>query len=143
MARPVVPPRGRGAEGRRRLGRRGWRASETWRGAQPADADDQDLLNQSAGYDHETLLQSPEARARGLDHPELVTRFRLGYVNRTLGLRLSERNRLSGADIRSRLQKVGILRESGHEHFNGSLVVPVMDGAGNVTEMYGPRSATT
>lgn len=32
--------------------------------------------------------------------------------------------------------RLGILRESGHEHFNGSLVVPVPDEAGHVVEVY-------
>ena len=107
------------------------------------DADDQDLLNQTIDYYHQTLAQSPEAlaylNARGLDHPELASRFKLGYANRTLGLRLPTRGRLPGADIRTRLQKVGIYRESGHEHFNGSLVVPVLDEAGNVVEVYGRK----
>lgn len=107
------------------------------------DADEQTLLNQTIDYYHETLKQSPEAlaylAARGLDHPELVERFKLGYANRTLGLRLPVKNRLSGADIRARLQKVGIYRESGHEHFNGSLIVPIFDDAGNVTEVYGRK----
>jgi DNA primase len=107
------------------------------------DADDQALLNQVIDYYLETLKQSPEAlaylKARGLDHPELVDTFRLGYANRTLGLRLPERNRLAGGELRDRLQRLGILRESGHEHFNGSLVVPVMDAAGNVTEVYGRK----
>lgn len=107
------------------------------------DADDQALLNQVIGYYHETLAQSPEAlaylKARGLDHPELIARFKLGYANRTLGLRLPARDRQAGFDIRSRLQKVGIYRESGHEHFNGSLVVPVLDGDGNVLEVYGRK----
>jgi hypothetical protein len=107
------------------------------------DADEQTLLNQAVDYYHETLLASPEALAylqsRGLDHPELVGRFKLGYANRTLGLRLPEKNRQSGFDIRARLQKVGIYRESGHEHFNGSLIVPVFDEAGNVTEVYGRK----
>jgi DNA primase len=34
---------------------------------------------------------------------------------------------------------VGVLRASGHEHFNGSLVVPVFDERGMVTEMYGRK----
>jgi hypothetical protein len=68
-----------------------------------------------------------------------VSRFRLGYGNRTLGLRLPDRNRMSGLDIRTRLQKGGIYRESGHEHFNGSLVVPILDDAGNVVEVYGRK----
>ncbi len=107
------------------------------------DADDQTLLNQAVDYYHETLLASPEAlaylQARGLDHPELVGRFKLGFSNRTLGLRLPNKQRVAGADIRTRLQKVGIYRESGHEHFSGSLIVPVFDEAGNVTEVYGRK----
>ena len=107
------------------------------------DADDQALLNQTIGYYHETLKQSPEAlaylQARGLAHPDLIERFQLGYANRTLGLRLPEKNRAAGTDIRTRLQKIGIYRDSGHEHFNGSLVVPIMDAAGDVTEVYGRK----
>jgi DNA primase len=107
------------------------------------DADDQALLNQTVDYYHQSLQGAPEALAylasRGLDHPDLIAHFKLGYANRTLGLRLPERSRLSGLDIRSRLQKVGILRESGHEHFNGSLVVPILDEAGNVVEVYGRK----
>jgi len=107
------------------------------------DADDQALLNQVVGYYHETLKQSPEAlaylQARGLDSAEAIEHFKLGYANRTLGLRLPEKNRLAGADIRTRLQKIGIYRESGHEHFNGSLIVPVQDEHGNAVEVYGRK----
>ena len=41
--------------------------------------------------------------------------------------------------MRGRLQRLGILRESGHEHFNGSLVIPVFDASGQVVEMYGRK----
>jgi DNA primase len=107
------------------------------------DADDQALLNQTVGYYHERLLASPEAAeylaARGLVHPELIGHFKLGVADRTLGLRLPEKNRKAGADIRAQLQKIGLIRDSGHEHFNGSLVVPVFDEAGNVVEVYGRK----
>jgi len=107
------------------------------------DADDQALLNQTIAYYHDTLKQAPEAlaylKARGLTHPELIDRFKLGYANRTLGLRLPQKTRKEGAEIRSRLERLGLYRESGHEHFNGSLVVPVLDEAGNVTEVYGRK----
>jgi DNA primase len=107
------------------------------------DADDQALLAQTLDYYHQRLKASPEALAylasRGLDHPGLVDAFRLGVADRSLGLTLPEKNRKDGAAIRERLQKVGILRESGHEHFNGSLVVPVFDTAGNVAEVYGRK----
>ena len=107
------------------------------------DADDQALLGQVIGYYHETLEASPEALAyldkRGLNHPELILRFRLGYANRTLGYRLPSRDSKDGVEIRARLQRIGILRESGHEHLNGSLVVPILDEAGHVAGAYGRK----
>lgn len=107
------------------------------------DADDGRLLAQVVSYYHETLKDSPEALAylkgRGLDSAELVERFQLGFANRTLGLRLPLANRTAGAEIRARLQKLGVLRASGHEHFNGSLVLPVFDEQGRVAEVYGRK----
>ncbi|KRB85152.1 DNA primase [Noviherbaspirillum sp. Root189] len=107
------------------------------------DADDQDLLRQTVAYYHETLKASPEAQAylktRGLDHPELIDRFQLGYANRTLGVQLPERTRRAGAEIRSRLENLGLYRETGHEHFNGSVIVPIFGETGNVTELYGRK----
>jgi DNA primase len=106
-------------------------------------ADDGALLKQVAGFYHETLKQSPEAleylKKRGLDSAEMIERFQLGFANRTLGLRLPAKNRQAGGEMRGRLQTLGIMRESGHEHFNGSIVIPVFDRAGNVTEMYGRK----
>jgi DNA primase catalytic core len=107
------------------------------------DADDRELLLQVVGYYSETLKQSPEAmrylESRGLKSPEIIDRFRLGFANRTLGYRLPAKNRAAGAEMRGRLQKLGILRESGHEHFNGSLVIPVINAEGDVVEMYGRK----
>jgi DNA primase catalytic core len=107
------------------------------------DADDRALLNQTIDYYHQRLLATSEAvaylKARGLTHPELIATFKLGVADRTLGLRLPEKTRKAGADIRARLQKVGLIRESGHEHFNGSLVIPVFDEGGNVVEVYGRK----
>lgn len=107
------------------------------------DADDHELLSQVVGYYNETLRQSPEAlkylESRGLKSAEIIDRFRLGFANRTLGYRLPAKNRAAGAEMRGRLQKLGILRESGHEHFNGSLVIPVINAEGDVVEMYGRK----
>jgi DNA primase catalytic core len=107
------------------------------------DADDRLLLLQVTDYYNEALKQSPEAmkylEARGLKSSEMVERFRLGFANRTLGYRLPAKNRAAGAEMRGRLQKLGILRESGHEHFNGSLLIPVITPAGEVAEMYGRK----
>ncbi len=107
------------------------------------DADDQQLLDQVIEYYHATLKQSPEALAylekRGIANAEAIDRFTLGYANRTLGLRLPEKNRKAGAEIRERLQRLGLIRDSGHEHFNGSLVIPILNGNGHVCGVYGRK----
>jgi DNA primase len=107
------------------------------------DADDQRVLDETIGYYHQRLQDVPEARAylaaRGLDHPQVVEHFKLGVADRSLGLRLPEKNRAAGGAIRTQLQRIGLLRQSGHEHFNGSLVVPVFDEAGQVVEVYGRK----
>jgi hypothetical protein len=104
------------------------------------DADDQALLNQTIAHYHETLKGAPEAlaylKARGIDHPEAIERFKLGFSNRTLGYSLPNKHAKVGADIRGRLEKVGLFRSTGHEHFAGSVVIPVLDEAGNVREAY-------
>ena len=106
-------------------------------------ADDAALLERVVGYYHATLKESPEALSylehRGLRSAEMVAHFRLGFANRTLAYRLPEKNRKAGGELRGGLQRLGILRESGHEHFNGSIVIPVFDAAGRVTEMYGRK----
>jgi DNA primase catalytic core len=106
-------------------------------------ADDQGLLDQVVGYYHETLKVSPEAlaylKARGLEQPELIDRFKLGFANRTLGLRLPDKRRKEGEHIRGRLERLGLYRASGHEHFSGSLIIPVLDEQGHVTEVYGRK----
>jgi hypothetical protein len=50
-----------------------------------------------------------------------------------------EKTRVEGAALRGALQRIGVLRESGHEHFNGSLVIPVIAADGEVTEVYGRK----
>jgi len=111
--------------------------------ATATDADHQSALRHVIDYYHHTLKSSPEAldylQSRGLGHSELIDTFRLGYANRTLGYRLPEKNRKAGAEQRGLLQAVGILRESGHEHFNGALVVPVIDENGHISEVYGRK----
>jgi DNA primase len=60
---------------------------------------------------HETLKESPEAlrylESRGLQHPEMLERFQIGFANRTLGYRLPDKNRKEGAEPRA-------IAEAGH-----------------------------
>jgi DNA primase len=108
------------------------------------EADDRALLLQVVDYYNETLKQSPEAlkylESRGLQSSEMIDRFRLGFANRTLGYRLPAKNRAAGAEMRGRLQTLGILRESGHEHFNGSHRLSRSSNRPcEVVEMYGRK----
>jgi DNA primase catalytic core len=106
-------------------------------------ADDRELLGRVAGFYAQTLKESAEALAylerRGLRNPDLIERFGLGYANRTLGYRLPAKTKQAGAQLRGRLQRLGVLRDSGHEHLSGSLVIPVLDEAGEVVQLYGRK----
>ncbi|UPG14061.1 CHC2 zinc finger domain-containing protein (plasmid) [Pseudomonas aeruginosa] len=109
------------------------------------------LLQSVAEFYHGNLKQSPEAlaylEARGLNHPELIEHFQLGYANKTLTYRLPAGHTLAGKQVRQQLQAIGVLRPTGHEHLNGCLVVPVigLEGGANpeqanrVVQLYGRR----
>jgi DNA primase len=106
-------------------------------------ADDAALLETVIAFYHQTARTAPEVLAyltkRGLTHPELIDHFRLGYANRTLAYRLPEKQVVAGAAVRGQLQRLGLLRTTGHELFHGSLVVPITDAAGAVVNVYGRK----
>jgi DNA primase catalytic core len=106
--------------------------------------DDQKLLGIVVDYYHATLKQTPGAQQyllkRGLKSAEMVEHFRLGFSNRSLNYHLADKNRVEGAHQRGRLEELGIFREkSGHEHFVGSLVIPILNLNGEVVQMYGRK----
>ena len=108
-----------------------------------SNVDDQKLLGIVVDYYRRTLKQTPEAQQyllkRGLKSSAMVEQFRLGFSNRSLGYHLPEKNRLEGARQRGRLEELGVFRASGHEHFVGSVVVPIIDLNGDVVQMYGRK----
>ena len=108
-----------------------------------AGADDATLYQQVVTYYHERLKQTPAARAylasRGLDQEELINHFQLGFADRSLGLRLPDKNRKEGEVLRTRLTQLGLWRESGHEHFNGCIVVPLKNDLDEMVSLYGRR----
>jgi DNA primase catalytic core len=112
---------------------------ETWLGCS-----DEELLQQVASYYRERLDVDPRGKEylakRDLLDEAMVGRFGIGLADRTLGLRLPLKQVKAGEQLRSRLARVGILREeSGHEHLAGSLVVPIRDLSGRVVQMYGRK----
>ena len=109
-------------------------------------AEDGALMRQIVEYYHERLMNAATGAPareylarRGLDDEATLRRLRIGFADRSLGLRLPLKNRAAGAEIRTRLTRLGIYRESGHEHLNGCLIVPIADEQGNVSGLYGRR----
>ena len=98
--------------------------------------DRQKLLNQVTEFYHRSFYRDPTAAEylakRGIKHEEAIQTFKIGYANRTLNYAVSE-------EVRAGLKEIGIFRDSGHEHFSGSLVIPVFDENGNTVEMYGRK----
>lgn len=108
-------------------------------------AEDAALLAQVADYYAQRLL-APENQAardylqsRGLDNPEQWKTFGIGFSDRTLGLRIPNNLRKEGAKIRERLQILGVYRQTGREHLNGCITVPIRTQAGEIVQMYGRR----
>jgi DNA primase len=108
--------------------------------AADADADDQTALRQVLAYYHERLAENPDALAylkkRGIG-AEAVAAFKIGFVDRTLGLRLPNNQRKEGAAIRERLTRLGVLRDTGHEHLRGRIVFPIIAENGEIGTVYG------
>jgi len=106
------------------------------------DADDYKLLAEVADYYHQRLKQSPTAleylQKRGITDGEAIERFKIGFSDRTLGLRLPRNNVKAGKEIRSRLQALGVIKKTGHELLRGCLTFPITV-AGGVGEIYGRR----
>ncbi len=103
----------------------------------------QALLQQVLALYQQTLFSSTEAQhylqQRGLADAELVAHFQLGFANRTLGYRLPARKTREGVKMRQQLQQLGLTRGSGHEHFTGSLVIPVVGANGEIGQIYGRK----
>ncbi|GLR10265.1 DNA primase [Mixta theicola] len=120
------------------------------------DDDGQALLHQVTDFYHRNLLNSPEAVAwlekRGLNHPELVKHFRLGFAGaHGVAGALPSPHSKEGKSLRQRLTALGVIRESNRQdHFRGCLVVPVTGGSesydpalrGRVLQLYGRRMLT-
>ena len=108
-------------------------------------AEDARILEQVANY-YASRITAPEGRAardylaaRGLDDPELWQRFGIGVADRTLGLRIANKQRVGGKRLRDQLERLGVYRPTGREHLNGCIVVPVREG-GHIVQLYGRGS---
>lgn len=118
------------------------------------DDDGQALLHQVVDWYHQNLLNNPDALAwlakRGLNHPELVGHFRLGFAGaHGVAGALPSPYCNEGKALRTRLKRLGVIRESNRQdHFRGCLIVPVTgwsescdpQNRGRVVQLYGRRT---
>jgi len=109
------------------------------------DSEDREILRQVIDYYHRAIKENPPALAylekRGLKNSEMIDHFRIGYSDRTLGLKFPNADYKTGLPLRYRMMKLGIIKESGYELFQSSIVFPIFDEHGNVSEIYGRKAA--
>jgi DNA primase len=109
----------------------------------PAMTDDE-LLDATINYCIARAKERSEFAAflkkRGIDDAAMIERFRIGYARAFPGLKLPQLSVREGRELRARMERLGIFRAPrGHEHFAGSMVVPIFDERGNVAEIYGRK----
>lgn len=108
----------------------------------PVDMD-RPAIEQVISYYSDALLSSSRALefldVRGIYDEEAISRFRLGFSDRSLGLKLSELGHVEEGFARGALQRVGLLKPSGHEFLRGSLVFPFLDSNDSAVGAYGRR----
>jgi len=96
--------------------------------AEITNTDHQTALQGVIDYYHEALKSTPKALAyldsRGLNDPDLINTFQLGFSNKALNSILAAKHTQAGKQQRELLRTTGILKKSGYEHFAGSIVVP-------------------
>lgn len=71
--------------------------------------------------------------------PEYIDQFQIGFADRSLGFELQSPKCLLGSRNRGQLQRLGLLKDSGHEFFRGALVIPFFNDKGQISGAYGRR----
>lgn len=104
----------------------------------------QTLIEEVLTHYHQSLLLSETAQdymhSRKIYSQVAIEQFNLGYSDRSYSHTLAPRQNKQGSAKRAALQAVGLLRNSGHELFRGSLVVPITNKAGQVVNVYGRKT---
>jgi DNA primase len=100
------------------------------------------LLGHVLDFYHQTFCDDVKAmrylQSRRCFDVEAIKVFHIGYSNRSLGYRVPSTT-TAGIRLKEQLQRLGVIRASGHEHLSGSVVFPILDEHGNVAQMYGRK----
>ena len=105
-------------------------------------SEDYQALKKVNTYYQNTLKHTQKAldylKQRGINNPETLSYFQIGFSNRSLSNKLPK-NKYT--NLRNTLSSLGIFRKSGHEHLCGCITIPIIDEMGRITEMYGRKIA--
>ena len=107
-----------------------------------AEATDDDFVNQVFEFYNEQLLNDEKnlkwLADKGITDLDMLKGFKIGFADRTLGLRIPQKGRSEGLKMRNRLEDLNLFKESGHGTFNGCFVTPIMN-SGKITQVYGHK----
>ena len=108
------------------------------------EVSDQKFIQQVIEFYHQRLVNDYAAQdylmKRGILDNEAIKVHKIGFADRELGRAIPNAQRKLGKEMRTRLADLGIYRpKTGHGHFNGCIVFPVIDTQGNIREIYGRR----
>jgi len=104
------------------------------------DANDDDFVHQVFNYYNDQLLNDEKSLKwladKGITDLDMLKTLKIGFADRSLALRIPQKNRAEGRQIRTRLEDLNLFRETGHGTFNGCFVAPVIND-GKITQVYG------
>jgi DNA primase len=106
-----------------------------------SDKDDSKLLDRVAKFYHSKFDPAcmDYLNSRGIANELMVQTFCIGNADRSLGLSIPNGRTAEGAEIRSKLIEIGVYRDTGREHLNGCLTIPIQNLEGQVVQIYGRR----
>lgn len=115
---------------------------DLWDGDGQAHNPDPLVIDQVFEHYHRTLKSQPNLSKlltrRKID-PRYIDQFNIGFSDRTLGFELQSPKCLLGSRNRGHLQRLGLLKPSGHEFLRGAMVIPYRNGDGQIIGAYGRR----
>lgn len=100
------------------------------------------FLPQLFGYYHQRLMANSSVYTylitSGMTDAAIVNR-QLGYCDRTLNRHIKRSITTDGATFRGCMQRLELIKATGHELFRGCLVEPIFDTQGNVISACGVK----
>lgn len=112
------------------------------------DSDDQShnpdsiVISQVLDHYHQTFKRRPRLEKLLIErkiNPDYIDQFKIGFSDRTLGFELRSPKSLLGSRNRGHLQRLGLLKSTGHEFFRGAMVIPYSNEVGQIIGAYGRR----